>query len=64
LSFPKSKALRQAPGKGAWRKRNAHWGWRDYRTIGDPFHGSFAPEAVVSGHILALTDYLYRLQVK
>lgn len=39
------------------------WG-ADYRTIGDPFHGSYAPEAVVAGRILALIDYLYRLQVK
>lgn len=39
------------------------WG-ADYRTIGDPYHGSYAPESVVAGRILALIDYLHRLQVK
>lgn len=39
------------------------WG-ADYRTVGDPFHGSFDPEAVQAGRILALIDYIYRLQVK
>jgi len=39
------------------------WG-NDYRTIGDPLHGSYIPESVVGGRILALIDYLNRLQVK
>lgn len=39
------------------------WG-DDYRTIGEPYHGSYAAETIVGGRILALIDYLHRLQVK